>query len=115
MLPESHAIQAYKDVSRYGSQRDHEADVFRQALSALNEARNASSIQQILALSDNRRLWMAINDRLRNPNNGLPEPLKASILSVGLAFQKEMDQEFPNFEFLIFVNENIAAGLSGEP
>lgn len=115
MLNASHAIQAYKTASRYRSQRDQEADVFRQANAALKGAKDAGAIQQIRALADNRRLWSTVNDLLRDPGNALPESLKAGILSVGMTVQKEMDQEIPDFDFLISINENIAAGLAGQP
>jgi flagellar biosynthesis regulator FlaF len=112
----SHAIQAYRTASRYRSQRDQEADVFRQAIAGLRRVRdNAPRIQQIRALADNRRLWMMVTDLMRDPGNSLPEPLKASIISVGLSVQREMDQEQPDFDFLISINENIAAGLAGQP
>jgi flagellar biosynthesis activator protein FlaF len=115
MLNASHAIQAYKTASRYRSQRDQEADVFRQAIAALKGAKNAGPIQQIRALTDNRRLWSTVGDLLRDPTNALPEPLRAAILSVGMTVQREMDQEAPDFDFLISINETIAAGLSGQP
>lgn len=115
MLNASHAIQAYKTASRYRSQRDQEADVFRQATAALQGAKNAGQIQQIRALTDNRRLWGTVSDLLRDPGNALPEPLRAAILSVGLTVQREMDQESPDFDFLISINESIAAGLAGQP
>jgi flagellar biosynthesis regulator FlaF len=112
----SHAIQAYRAASRYRSQRDQEADVFRQATVALKRVRdNAPRIQQIRALADNRRLWMTVTDLMRDPGNSLPEPLRASIISVGLSVQREMDREKPDFDFLIGINENIAAGLAGQP
>ncbi|MEA2773440.1 MAG: Flagellar protein FlaF, partial [Acetobacteraceae bacterium] len=50
-----------------------------------------------------------------DPANALPEPLKASILAVGLAVQRDMDLETPDFNFLISINENITAGLAGQP
>lgn len=111
----SHAIQAYKTASRYRSQRDQEADVFRHTIAALKAARTAGPIQQIRALADNRRLWMTVIDLMRDPENALPENLRASIISVGLTVQREMDQETPDFGFLISINENIAAGLAGQP
>ena len=111
----SHAIQAYRTASRYRSQRDQEADVFRQAIAGLKGARQASPIQQIRALADNRRLWMMVRDLMRDPGNALPETLRASIVSVSLTVQREMDQETPDFDFLIAINENIAAGLAGQP
>jgi flagellar biosynthesis regulator FlaF len=115
MVNASHAIQAHKTASRYRSQRDQEADVFRHAVTALKGAKGAGTIQQIRALADNRRLWATVNDLMRDPGNALPEPLRASIVSVGLTVQREMDQESPYFDFLISINENIAAGLAGQP
>jgi flagellar biosynthesis activator protein FlaF len=111
----SHAIQAYRTASRFRSQRDQEADVFRQAVSGLRRARDAAQIQQIRALADNRRLWMMVTDLMRDPTNALPEPLRASIISVGRTVQREVDQEMPDFDFLIAINEDIAAGLVGQP
>lgn len=108
------AIQAYKTVSRYRSQRDQEADVFRYAINALKNAKGAGPIQQIRALTDNRRLWSTVSDLLRDPTNALPQPLRVAILSVGMTVQREMDGEAPDFEFLISVNTNIAAGLAGQ-
>lgn len=108
-----HAIQAYKSASRYRSNRQQEADVFRHAIVALKGAKDGETIQQVRAVADNRRLWMLVSDLLRDPANTLPDPLKASILSVGVTVQREMDQDKPDFEFLISINENIAAGLSG--
>lgn len=112
----SQVIQVYRSASRYRSQRDQEADVFRHASAGLMRARgNAPRIQQIRALADNRRLWMMVTDLMRDPTNCLPEPLRASIISVGASVQREMDQERPDFDFLISINENIAAGLAGRP
>jgi len=110
-----HAIQAYRTTSRYRSQRDQEADVFRQAAYALRSAKDAGPIQRIRALADNRRLWTTVGDLLRDPTNTLPEPLRVGILSVGMTVHREMDQESPDFEFLISINEHLAAGLSGQP
>jgi flagellar biosynthesis activator protein FlaF len=115
MQSTSHAIQAYKTASRYRSQRAQEADVFHHATAALKGARLAGPIQQVRALADNRRLWVMVSDLLRDPGNVLPEELKAAILSVGATVQREMDQDVPDFEFLISINENIAAGLAGQP
>ena len=72
-------------------------------------------MQQIRALADNRRLWMMVTDLMIDPGNALPDPLKASIISVSRSVQREMEQEKPDFDFLISINENIAAGLAGQP
>jgi flagellar biosynthesis regulator FlaF len=109
------ALQAYRAAKRFRSQRDQEAEVFRIATAALKAARNGTSIQQVRALADNRRLWITVTDLMCDQANALPAPLRASIMSVGLTVQREMDQDAPNFDFLISINENIAAGLAGQP
>jgi len=89
--------------------------VFRRATGALKTARDADSLKRVRAIADNRLLWMTVADLMRDPVNALPTELRARIVSVGLAVQREMDRESPDFDFLIAVNENIAAGLAGRP
>lgn len=89
--------------------------MFRRATGALKLARDANSdFPRIQAIADNRRLWSTVSDLMRDPLNALPQDLRASIVSVGLAVQREMDREEPDFDFLIAINENMAAGLSGQ-
>lgn len=106
------AARAYQDATTHRSQREQEADVFRRASGALKAARNATPRSRVQAIADNRRLWTTVSDLMRDPLNALPQDLRASIVSVGIAVQREMDQEAPDFDFLIAINENIAAGLS---
>lgn len=108
----SEATRAYQTAATYRTQREQEADVFRRASGALKAARDADPISRIQAIADNRRLWITIADLMRDPTNALPEDLRASIVSVGITVQREMEQEAPDFDFLIAINENIAAGLS---
>jgi flagellar biosynthesis regulator FlaF len=115
MQTASHAIQAYRTASRYRSQRAQEADVFHHAIAALKGAKGTAPIQQVRALADNRRLWMMVSNLLRDPANALPQPLRVSILSVAVTVHREMERESPDFDFLISINENIAAGLAGQP
>ena len=105
------AARAYEAATVHRSQRQQEADVFRHATGLLKAARDAGPLPRIRALADNRRLWMTVHDLMREPQNALPEALRASILSVGLAVQREMENDSPDFDFLISINENFAAGL----
>ena len=107
------AARAYQSSADRRSLREQEADVFRRVVGALRQARNADDrVAQARALSDNRRLWTAVTDLVRDPANQLPVPMRASIVSIGAAVQREMDGSEPDWEFLISVNENLAAGLS---
>ena len=108
------ATNAYAAAATHRSQREQEADVFRRANGALNSARDANPLQRVRAIADNRRLWMTVSDLMRDPLNALPLELRASVVSVGLAVQREMDRDSPDFDFLMAVNKNIAAGLAGQ-
>ena len=105
------AMRAYGAAAQERSVREQEADVFHRVNGALKAAQKADSITKAKSLADNRRLWLTVGDLMRDPDSHLPEPLRASIISVGLAVQREMALEAPDFAFLISVNENIAAGL----
>ena len=103
---------AYATAAGHRGQREQEADVFRRATGALKAARDSGPIARVQAIADNRRLWITVNNLMCDPLNSLPRDLRASIVSVGLAVQREMDREMPDFDFLIGINENIMAGLS---
>jgi len=109
----SRATQAYQASAAHRSLRAQEADIFRRAIGALRAARDADPITRVRALADNRRVWITVVDLVRDPANMLPQDLRAAIASVGLAVQREMDRDKPDLDFLISVNENMAAGLSG--
>lgn len=108
------ATKAYRSASKYLSTRDQESEVFRYVARGLSGARQAGPIAQVRALADNRRLWMAVSDVMRDPGNAFPDSLKASILSVSLTVQRVMDEETPDIDFLISINEGIAAGLADQ-
>jgi flagellar protein FlaF len=109
------ATRAYEAASRYRSQREQEADVFRRATAALKSAKDAGHIPRVRALADNRRLWLTVNNLMTDPDNAMPDSLRAAIISVGKSVQREMDQDSPDFDFLIAINENFTAGLAGQP
>lgn len=108
------AARAYERASVHRSPREQEADIFKRAIGALKAADGAGPVQRVRALADNRRLWITVGDLMRDPANGLPMSLRASIISVGMAVEREMDRDQPDFAFLIEINEQFAAGLSGQ-
>jgi flagellar biosynthesis regulator FlaF len=111
----SQATRAYAASAAHRSLREQEADVFRRANAGLREGAGTGPLGRVRALADNGRLWAAVLDLLRDPANPLPEALRANMISVGLTVQREMQQDTPSFDFLISVNENIAAALSSLP
>ena len=106
------AARAYAASSAHRSLRAQEAEVFRHANAALRHGRQTGALATVRALADNARLWTAVIDLMRDPQNALPETLRASIVSVGLAVQREMQNAAPDFAFLIGVNDDMAAGLA---
>jgi len=115
MQASKRAAKAYEAATSQRSWREQEADIFRRTSGVLREAVQASRLQKVRALADNRRLWMAVTDLVLDTNNKLPEPLRAGIASLGRSVQREMDLPSPNFEFLATVNDHLAAGLATTP
>jgi flagellar biosynthesis regulator FlaF len=114
MLNTTQAFQAYRATANRRSQRDREAEVFLQVTAGLRAARDGTEIRQVRALADNRRLWTTVNDLMTDPTNALAPQLRASILSIALTVHQVMDQDKPDFDFLITINDNIAAGLASK-
>lgn len=90
--------------------RVQEADVFRRIIGGLKAAAQDET-RRARALSDTRRLWLAVETALADPHNQLPRQLRAGIVSIGRAVQRELDEPEPDFGFLIEMNEAIALGL----
>jgi flagellar biosynthesis regulator FlaF len=109
------AALAYATATVNKTIREQEADIFRLVIARLQAAHRGGPIARVRALADNRRLWMAVADLVRDDRNPLPPETRAGILSIGRCIQKEMDSEEPSFEFLISINKNMADGLSGNP
>jgi flagellar biosynthesis regulator FlaF len=108
------AKRAYAASAAHRSPREQEADVFRRANAALRRAGADGGLARVRALADNERLWTTVIGLVRDPANALPEQLRASVASLGIAVQREMRAPSPNFEFLVAINESIAVGLSGK-
>ena len=106
------AARAYAASSSRRSVREQEAEVFRQVNATLRRGREAGGMARTRALSDTMRLWNAVADLVGDPENALSPELRASIISVGIAVRREVQSDDPDFDFLVTVNENIAAGLS---
>jgi flagellar biosynthesis regulator FlaF len=105
------ASHAYNVSAGYRSPREQEAELFRRANHALRQSVAMGGSTRVRALADNSRLWTALLDLTRDPQNRLPAELRALVISVGLAVQREMTMEEPDIDFLVSVNENIALGL----
>jgi flagellar biosynthesis activator protein FlaF len=107
-------LRAYGAMSAVRSRGAQEADVFYRANGALRAAQQGARMDRVRALADNRLLWTTVLALVYDPASKLPRELRGAIASIGLAVQREANRENPNLDFLISVNENVAAGLSGQ-
>jgi len=107
------ALRAYATAASGRSMRDQEADVFRLVTGRLQASLGSKPLARVQALADNRRLWLAVADLLRDPANPLPPETRAGMISIGYAVLREIDLPEPNFDFLIAINQNIITGLTG--
>jgi flagellar biosynthesis regulator FlaF len=112
MLTLRQAANAYAASSSRRNLRQQEAEVFHRVNAMLRRGREKGGLTKVRALNDNQRLWSALADLLRDPDNGLPLALRASIVSIGLAVKREIESANPDMDFLITINRNIADGLS---
>ena len=73
------------------------------------------SRERVDALFYLRRLWMIFIDDLKDPNNELPDALRAGIISIGVWMMKEIDRVrsrvTDDLAPMIEINEIIRDGL----
>ena len=90
---------------------DHAVKLLRVA-----EGRGTQSREAVEALLFLRRVWTIMLDDLASPDNGLPESLRASLISIGIWVMKEADliraDKSDNFAGLIEINQSIRDGLN---
>ena len=107
--------RGYGATQRTRTLREQEADVFRRVNYGLKAALNGDAVDRARAIADNRRLWLAIEVVLINPENQLAEVTRVGVLRLGRGVQREMENPEPDFAFLIEINDQMIAGLSGDP
>jgi flagellar protein FlaF len=113
------SLQAYRQASTQAeSPRETEYRLFAQVTLALMEAAKADPSDlgaRVDALDWNRRVWTVLGDDCANPANGLPAPLRASIISLAMWVSRHTSaviRRQEEIEPLIGVNRLIMQGLS---
>lgn len=106
-------VRAYGAARAARDPREQEAEVIRRVTFGLRAALDDDGPARVRAVADNRRLWLAMESALLHPSNQLPPPVRAGLVSLGRAVQREMDGPAPDIAFLIEVNEQVATGLLG--
>ncbi|HEY2358043.1 MAG TPA: flagellar biosynthesis regulator FlaF [Phenylobacterium sp.] len=113
------SLQAYHQAAtRAESPRQTEYRLFAQVTLALIEASKVDPSDvaaRVDALDWNRRVWTVLADDCANPENGLPAPLRASIISLAMWVSRHTSaviRRREDFEPLIQVNRLIMQGLA---
>jgi flagellar protein FlaF len=97
--------------------RDREREALEHAINLLQLAKQKglNSREAIDALHYVRKLWMILIEDLANPENDLPDVLKADLINVGIWITRETDMirvgKSENFEGLIDMCGIIRDGL----
>jgi len=97
--------------------RAHEHNAMDRVIAMLRVARDKgeNSREAIEAIFYLRRLWAIFLDDLRNPENELPEQLRAGIVSIGMWMNREIDRfragQTKDLTPIIEINEIIRDGL----
>lgn len=115
------SLQAYQQATaRAEAPRSAEYRLFGQVTRALLEAEQAPAEdfkRRIDALDWNRRMWTALASDVAAPENGLPSPVKAQIISLSLwvgrhssAVMRQEEEIAP----LVDINRLIMQGLAGD-
>jgi flagellar protein FlaF len=114
------SLQAYQQAAtRAESPRETEYRLFAQVTLALMEAAKCEPTDirgRIDALDWNRRVWSTLGTLCADPDNSLPESLRASIISLSIWVGKHTSaviRRTEDIEALIEVNRMIMQGLRG--
>lgn len=114
MYNKSYAIIAQESPQHY---RRVERALLEQAIDELRSAsiHGSMSVEMFKATARLRRIWSALISDLSNKNNALPDELRASLISIGIWIQKELDKidagKSDNYSGIIEINQIIVNGL----
>jgi len=88
--------KAYQDIAGedYSAERNNEALALDHAINLMKEGEAAGmdSVEAVKAAHFVRRLWFHFLDDLTMPENGLPDELKANLISIGIWILRELDR-----------------------
>lgn len=114
------SLQAYQRAAqRTESPRETELRLLTQVTRALSEAAVSEPSEigkRAEALDWNRRVWEALGGDCALPGNGLPEALRAQLISLSIFVVRQstaiMRREDDDWQILIEINRSIMQGLS---
>lgn len=115
------SLQAYQKTQRsVESLRDTEFRLFAQVTNALLRAKEQGAKDGVFvdALDWNRRMWSTFSTDCSIEGNGLPQDLRARIISIALwvsRYTSDVIRGSAEIEALIDVNRAIMEGLAARP
>ncbi len=115
-------LQAYqKAAARAENPKEAEYRLFGQVTRALMDAKQLPDTQfhgRVEALDWNRRLWSTLATDCSQPDNALPMPLRAQIISISIWVNRHTSaviRREEEIDPLIDINRIIMQGLHGAP
>jgi flagellar biosynthesis activator protein FlaF len=110
---------AYNEVieDSHTTMRARERQAMDRVITMLRAAQEKGPIsrERVEALFYLRRLWTIFLDDLNDPNNELPDQLRAGIISIGLWMNKEIDRarngQTTDLTPMIDINQLVRDGL----
>ncbi len=115
-------LQAYQQAAaRAENPKESEYRLFGQVTRALMDAKalpDTDMNKRVEALDWNRRLWSALATDCSMPDNALPAPLRAQIISISIWVGKHTSaviRREDEIDPLIEINRIIMQGLHGAP
>lgn len=115
------SLDAYRQAQRVAeSPREAEYRLFAQVTRALIDVHKSGLRDHsfIDAIDWNRRMWSAFSTDCGLPGNGLPDQLRAQIISIALwvgRYSSDVVQRNASMDALIDVNRAIMDGLAAQP
>ncbi len=109
----------YDEIVQDGSAnaRQRECSAIAHSIALLVEAQDSGvkSKETVLALHFGRRLWEMLLMDLASAENGLPNALKADLISVGIGILRELEEirqeRTDNYNDVIYLSRVIMEGL----
>ncbi len=110
---------SYAEIAEdsFSTSRDREREALDRSIEAMQKAEEAGprSREAVEAIYLTRSLWTILVEDLAEPENGLPEDLRASLISVGLWIMREAEAirlgKVTSFKAMIDVTRSIREGL----
>lgn len=99
--------------------RENERLAFERAIELLQiaQAKGRGSIESVKALLFVSQLWGVLMEDLAHPENGLPDSLKANLISIGIWMLRRAEDirqgRIEDFAAMIEVSKMIGSGLKG--